>query len=197
MKIVVIGDSGMVGSRVAAELKSRGHDVTGVRRATGVEVTNPDSVAKAVAGADAVVSAVSARGVDYTLADQARSLTDGLRRDGVRRVVVVGGAGSLEVAPGMRLMDSPQFPDEFKPEAAQAAEALEFFRSVDDLDWTYLSPPMMLQPGERKGQYRLGGEKLLADESGNSAISAEDYAIAVADLVERGDHIRERVTVAW
>jgi putative NADH-flavin reductase len=197
MKIVLFGPGGMIGSRIAAELEQRSHDVTGASRATGTDITSAAAVAASAAGADAVVSAISARGVDYTLADVARSLTDGARQAGVRRAVVVGGAGSLEVAPGTRLVDTPDFPGEWKPEALQHADALEVFRSIDDLDWTFVSPAAFIHPGERTGQYRLGGDQLLVDEKGNSEISAEDYAIAIADLLEDGGHERERITVAW
>ena len=197
MKIVVFGPSGMIGSCIAAELGSRGHEVVGASRASGTDVTDPSAVAAAVAGADAVVCATSARGVDYTLADTARSLIDGMRQAGATRVVVVGGAGSLEVAPGVRLIDTPEFPQEYKAESAQGAEALAVFRDVTDLDWTYVSPAAYIHPGEQTGSYRLGGEQLLSDEAGNSEISAEDYAIAIADLVDQGSHVRERVTAAW
>jgi putative NADH-flavin reductase len=94
----------------------------------------------------------------------------------------------------VRLIDTPEFPDEYRGEALQAIEALDFYRTVEDVDWTYVSPPAMIQPGERTGQYRLGGDELLVDEGGNSAISAEDYAIAIADLVQQGGHVRERVS---
>jgi uncharacterized protein len=197
MKIVVFGSTGMIGSRIATELEQRGHEVVGVSRSTGADITDPDSVAAAAAGADAVVSAVAARGVDYTLTDVARSAVDGLRRAGVKRLVIVGGAGSLEVAPGTLLMDTPEFPDEFKEEAGQGADALALLRSVSDLDWTYVSPAAYIHPGERTGHYRLGADQLLVDENGNSEISAEDYAIAIADLLEQGTQPRERVGVAW
>src|SRR4051812_9488704 len=117
MRITLFGPTGMVGSRIAAELAQRGHDVSGASRSTGVDVTDPASVAAAVSGADAVISAVSARGVDYTLVDVARSLAEGMRRTDVRRLLVVGGAGSLEVAPGVRLVDTPDFHNEWEPEA--------------------------------------------------------------------------------
>jgi uncharacterized protein len=197
MKIVVFGPTGMIGSRIVTELEQRGHEVIGVSRATGADITDPDSVATAAAGADAVVSAVAARGVDYTLTDVARSAVDGLRRADVKRLVIVGGAGSLEVAPGTRLMDTPGFPDEFKAEAGQGADALELFRGISDLDWTYVSPAAFIHPGERTEHYRLGADQLLVDENGNSEISAEDYAIAIADLVEQEAHPRARVGVAW
>jgi putative NADH-flavin reductase len=197
MKIVVFGPTGMIGSRIVAELERRGHEVIGASRSTGADVTDPERVAGVVAGADAGVSAISARGVDYTLTDVARSLTDGLRRAGVRRLLIVGGAASLEVAPGTRLLDTPDFREEWKAEAIQGADALEFYRGVDDLDWTFISPAAYIHPGERKGHYQIDGDQLLVDENGNSEISAEDYAIAVADLVESAEHAQERVGVAW
>jgi uncharacterized protein len=197
MKIVVFGPTGMVGSRIVAELEQRGHEVVRASRSGGTDVTDPDSVASAAAGADAVVCAVSARGVDYTLADVARSLVDGVRRAGARRIVTVGGTGSLEVAPGVRYVDTPGFNDEYKPEALQHAEALEVYRGIDDLDWTVVSPAAYIHPGERTGRYRLGGDRMLVDSSGNSEVSAEDYAVAIADLVEQDGHARERVGVAW
>jgi len=197
MKIVLFGPSGMIGSRVATELSDRGHDVVGVSRSSGTDITDAAQVAAAVQGADAVVCAISNRGADYTLSDVARSLLDGVRRAGVRRVLIVGGAASLRVADGGRLLDTPDFPEAWKAEAAQGAEALEVYRGVDDLDWTYVSPAAFIHPGERTGSYRLGGDELLTDDSGKSEISAEDYAIAIADLVDSGEHARERVGVAW
>ncbi len=197
MKIVVFGSTGMIGTPITAELEGRGHEVIGASRASGADVTDPASVAAAAAGADAVVSAVAARGVDYTLHDVARSLVDGLRRAGVERLVTVGGAATLEVAPGLRLLDTPDFPDEYKAEAGQGADALAFFQGIEDLDWTYVSPAAFIHPGERTGRYRLGGNQLLVDENGNSEISAEDYAIAIADLLDQGAHPRTRVAVAW
>jgi putative NADH-flavin reductase len=197
MKIVVLGSTGMVGSCIVTELNARGHEVVGASRANGTDVIDPVAVAAAASGADAVVCATSARGVDYTLADVARSVVEGMRASDSTRLVVVGGAGSLEVTPGVRLIDTPEFPEEYKAESAQGVEALAVYRGVDDLDWTFVSPAAFIHPGERTGSYRLGGDQLLADANGNSEISAEDYAIAIADLLEQGSHGRERVGVAW
>jgi putative NADH-flavin reductase len=147
MNVVVFGATGMVGARIAAELEQRGHAVTAATRATGADVTDPQSVASVAAGADAVVSAVSARGVSYTLADVAPALVEGVREAGVRRLVIVGGAGSLEVAPGTRLMDNPSFPEQWKPEAIDQSEALDRYRGVEDLGWTFASPG--LHPSRR------------------------------------------------
>ncbi|HTU30875.1 MAG TPA: NAD(P)H-binding protein [Solirubrobacteraceae bacterium] len=197
MKIVLFGPNGMIGSRIATELTGRGHEVVGVSRSSGTDITDSAQVAAAVEGADAVVCAVAARSGDFTLVDVAHSLHDGLRQAGVRRVLIVGGAASLQVAGGGRLLDTPDFPDAWKGEATMAAEALEIYRTFDDLDWTYISPAAFIHPGERTGSYRLGGEQLITDDSGKSEISAEDYAIAIADLVDGGEHPRERVGVAW
>jgi uncharacterized protein len=197
MNIVLFGASGMIGSRVATELESRGHQVTKASRSTGTDVTDAQTVARAVAGADAVISAVAARSGDFTLSDVAHSLHEGLREAGVERLVVVGGAAGLEVAPGQKLFDTPEFPEEWKAEAAQGMESLEVYRTFDDLDWTWVSPAAFIHPGERTGEYRLGGDQLLTDESGTSEISAEDFAIALADLVESGEHAKERVSAAW
>jgi putative NADH-flavin reductase len=197
MKIVVFGPTGMIGSCIAAELSQRGHEVVGASRTGGTDMTDPAAVSAAVSGADAVVSSISARGVAYTLTDAARSLVEGMRQAGTTRVVVVGGAASLEVAPGVRLFDTPEFPEEYKAEATQGIDMLAFYRGITDLDWTYVSPAAFIHPGERKGSYRLGGDQFLTDDDGNSEISAEDYAIAIADLVEQGGHARERVAVAW
>lgn len=197
MRIVLFGPNGMIGSRIAAELSGRDHEVAGVSRASGTDITDPAQVAAAVQGADAVVCAIAARSGDFTLTDVAHSLLDGLRRAAVRRVLIVGGAASLQVAGGGRLLDTPDFPEEWKGEATMAAESLEVYRATDDLDWTYVSPAAFIHPGERTGSYRLGGEQLITDDSSKSEISAEDYAIAIADLVDDGDHVRERVGVAW
>ena len=197
MNIVVFGATGMIGSRIAAELKQRGHAVTAATRSTGADVTDLPSVASVAAGADAVVSAVSARGMSYTLADVAPALVEGVREAGVRRLLVVGGAGGLEIAPDKRLLDTPDFPEDWKPEAIAHTEALDYYRSVEDLDWTFVSPAAFIHPGERTGRYRLGGDQLLVDDNGNSEVSAEDYAIAIADLLEKGGRERERITVAW
>jgi uncharacterized protein len=107
------------------------------------------------------------------------------------------GAGSLEVAPDKRLLDAPDFPESWKPEGIAQSEALDYYRGVEDLDWTFVSPAGFVHPGERTGRYRLDSDQLLVDDSGNSEVSAEDYAIAIADLLEHGGHERKRITVAW
>jgi uncharacterized protein len=214
VKIVVFGASGAIGRGVTTELLERGHTVTAatrsgapveglvVRSVTG-DASDPGSVARLIAGQDAVASATGPRrdhGEDPedSLLGAARGLAEGLRRAGVRRLVVVGGAGSLEVAPGQRLVDSPAFPPAWKPAALAHARALdEVYREIEDLDWTYVSPAEVIGPGERTGEFRIGGDCLLVDETGQSRISIPDFAIAIADELEHGEAFRRRITVAY
>jgi uncharacterized protein len=214
MKVLVFGASGVIGRAITAELLERGHTVTAASRSgapveglvvqtvTG-DARDPGSVARLAAGQDAVASAIGPRhgtGEDPgdSLLAAARGLADGLRRAGVRRLMVVGGAGSLEVAPGQRLVDSPDFPPAGKPAALAHARTLdEVYRHLDDLDWTYVSPAGVIGPGDRTGEFRVGGDQLLVDDSGQSRISIPDYAIAFADELEDGEALRRRITVAY
>jgi len=129
-------------------------------------------------------------------ASDPKLLIEAVRDSGVKRYFVVGGAGSLEVAPGMKLIDTPQFPAAYKAEAAKGADFLELLRRVKDLDWTFLSPSAMFVPGERTGKFRLGKDQLLTNDKGSS-ISFEDYAVAAVDELEIPAHIRERFTVGY
>lgn len=215
MKIVLFGATGHVGQRITAEALRRGHEVTGVvrdpsraqspdPRVTLVQgdATDAASVAAAARGADAVVSAVSPRagttGSAPSLVDAARGLIAGVRQAGVKRLVVVGGAGSLEVAPGVALLDTPGFPEAYKAEAEEGRASLDVYRTeAEGLEWTFLSPAIVIQPGERTGNYRTTGDALLTDESGNSVISYEDYAIALLDELESPKHVGRRFGVAY
>ena len=196
MKLVIFGAAGTIGSRIAAEAEARDHEVTRLRSADA-DVTDPAAVADAVAGHDAIVSAVGSFADLGLLTRAARALLQGAGDAGVTRLLVVGGAGSLEVAPGQRLVDTPEFPEEWKPSALAHADALEVYRADTSLDWTYVSPAALIEPGERTGAYRIGGEQLLVDEDGDSRISAEDYAIAIVDELEHPTHVRRRITVAY
>lgn len=202
MKIAVYGAGGTIGQRIAAEARARGHAVTALGRAA--PVTDAAAVARAVAGHDAVVSAVgpgfgpSAQPLDM-LSKAAHALLAGLTQAGVRRLVVVGGAGSLEVAPGKQLLDQPEFPAAWRPVAAAHRDALDVYRRYpgSEVEWTYFSPAALIEPGARTGRHRTGGDRLLADEKGQSRISAEDFAIAILDELERPKSIRKRITVAY
>lgn len=215
MNILLFGASGHIGSAIAGELLSRGHSVTGVTRTGEIagtshvslkvvagDVTNADTVAELSAqGYDAVGSAVGPKlGVDddhKIIVGAANALIAGLTRSGVRRVVVLGGAGSLEVSPGVKVIDNPNFPAVWKQNALAQSEALGLYRQAGSLDWTFISPAAQIEPGERTGTYRVGGEQLLVDAQGQSRISIEDYAVAFSDVLERGDAIQSRITVAY
>jgi putative NADH-flavin reductase len=139
---------------------------------------------------DVVVSSVH-----FTASDP-HKLIEAVHASGVGRYLVVGGAGSLEVAPGVKLIDTPEFPDMYKAEAAAGGAFLDLLRKETKLDWTFLSPSALFVPGERTGKFRLGGDQLLTNEKGSS-ISFEDYAIAMADEIEKPAHSRQRFTVGY
>lgn len=201
MRIAIYGATGMIGSRVAAEALTRGAEVIGISRSGG----DVPAGAEAVAGdaGDAAFAKSIAADVDVVVSAIGPSRTGGDRREflaqlrtlvdtlGDARLVVVGGAGSLEVVGG-RLVDQPGFPEIYRDEALIGAEALELLRSLgDDTDWTFLSPAPVIQPGERTGRYTLGADSPVGD-----AISAEDYAVAMVDEIEQPAHSRRRFTVA-
>jgi uncharacterized protein len=211
VRIVVFGAGGTLGSRITDELLRRGHTVKVVvhsgskprprrpRVASVVaEVTNPMSVTDAIRGADAVISAIGPgpKQNASVVLGAARGLLAGLGKAGVHRLIVVGGAGSLEVSPGVQLADTPDFPVAWKAVADAHREALEIYRAEPDLEWTVVAPAALIAPGVRTGHYRAGGDQLLVDAKGESRISAEDYAVAIADEVETPRHIRRRFTVA-
>jgi len=203
MKIALIGASGNVGTRVAAEASSRGHKVTAISRhpekqpaLKGVTPVKGDSsdaagLPKLLAGHDAVVSSTRFVGGD------ARALIAAVKASGVKRLLVVGGAGSLEVAPGVALIDTPQFPAAYKPEAAAGRDFLNVLRGEKELDWTFFSPAAFFSPGERTGKFRLGGDQLLVGADGQSKLSMEDYAIALLDELEKPRHVRRRFSAAY
>lgn len=205
MKILVYGGTGRVGSAIVAEAAIRGHEVIAASRRApstiqpdGVvwqqaDATDAETVAQTAAEVDVVVSALGPSrepdGDPFTFAGVVRLLAENV---GATRLVVVGGAGSLLAAPGVRLVDTPQFPDLYRSEALATAEALETLRAADTpLDWTYLSPAPVLDAGERTGHYVVG-----TDSPAGEFISFADYAIALVDELERPAHRRARFTVA-
>ncbi|MGI5220105.1 NAD(P)-dependent oxidoreductase [Nocardia sp. CA-290969] len=225
MDIGVFGATGVIGSRVVAEAIRRGHRVRGFTgdaarfpRDRG-EVTwqvaewrDADSVAAAIGGLDVVISAVNAgRGIDETIARAgdfvagAEAMVQALARHPIIRVIVVGGAGSLEVAPGRQLVDEPGFaeglprelgvPTEYHRVVSALRDALNVYR-VSNRRWTYLSPSSgRIEPGERTGRFRIGGDQLL--DTGGRDISAEDLAVALLDEAELPQHIQRRFTVGY
>ncbi len=203
MKIAVAGASGRAGSEITKELARRGHTVTAIARnpekiaalsnvtPTKGDVLDQAGLAKLWAGHDAAVSSV------HFLASDPLRLIGAAKESKVGRYLVVGGAGSLEVAPGVKLVTTPGFPAEYKAEAEKGGAFLDLLRQEKDLNWTFISPPALFIEGERTGKFRLGTDQLLADASGKSWISFADYAIALADEIERPAHARQRFTVGY
>ncbi|MCX4812223.1 NAD(P)H-binding protein [Streptomyces sp. NBC_01239] len=212
MKLVLFGATGMIGSRIATEASARGHQVLAVSRsgqsplpgvtATAADATDPDRVAEVARGADAVASACvpprdgsDPRGPFLALNE---ALVAGVRAAGVGRLMVVGGAGGLEVAPGQAVSDQPGFPEAYLPEALAHRAVLAYYRALDDdPDWTYVSPAAEIAPGTRTGRFRVDGDRFMTDDQGRSLISAEDYAVAFVDELEQHAHPRARMSVAY
>ncbi|HVX43541.1 MAG TPA: NAD(P)H-binding protein [Mycobacteriales bacterium] len=205
MRITVFGATGNVGSRVVHEARSRGHHVTAVSRSPkpGTQAGNaadPETVAALSSGQDLVISATRpAAGSEGDLVAAAHGLLAGLAGTGVR-LLVVGGAGSLTTPgdPARLLIDDPAYvPPAWRPIAQACNDQLAAFRADRTIDWTYLSPAAILEPGERTGTYRLGADELIIDAAGRSAISMEDLAVALLDEAERPRHRRTRFTVSY
>ncbi len=213
MKIALIGASGFAGSAILTEALARGHEVTALVRNPGrlearggldsiaVDVLDSQALADALTGHDAVISAykpaLDAADVEDRFALAADALVTAARLSGVRRVLAVGGAATLEVAPGVKLLDTAEFPAEWRPVALGTARVLAALRAADDLEWTFLSPSAHFEPGPRTGNFRLGKDQLLVAADGSSAISNGDYAAALLDELEQGRHLRQRFTVGY
>jgi len=213
MKVVLLGATGFVGSALLKEALDRGHRVTGIVRdpeklekRDGLiprkgDVYDTASLAGLIEGNDALISAFNPGWKDPNLYDDqvrgTKSIIAAVKKAAIKRVLWVGGAGGLEVTPGKALMDTDRFPDAFKPEAAAGARFLERLKEERNLDWTFLSPSADFAPGTRTGRFRLGGDQLLTDRTSKSHISMEDFAIAMADELERPAHSRQRFTVGY
>ncbi|MFC5665147.1 NAD(P)-dependent oxidoreductase [Kitasatospora misakiensis] len=212
MRITVFGASGNVGSRIVAEAVARGHQVTAVlrdparphrlpptvRTATG-DARDPEDVRRLAAGQDLLVTATRPTpGHEDELAVATKGLLAGLAGTGVR-LLAVGGAGSLTLpgGDGVTLVDSPDFPAALLPIANACGEQLALYRAETEVDWTYLSPAALLEPGERTGRFRLGRDELVVDADGASAISMEDLAVALLDEAEQPAHRRSRFTAGY
>ena len=186
-----------------AELARRGHSVTAIARhpekiaaqanvtPTRGDVMDQAGLARLLAGHDAAISSV------HFLASDPAKLIGAAKESKVGRYLVVGGAGSLEVAPGVRLVTTPGFPVAYKAEAEKGAAFLDLLRAETELNWTFLSPSALFTAGERTGKFRLGNDQLLTSADGKSSISFEDFAVALADEIERPAHIRQRFTVGY
>ena len=213
MKIALIGATGFVGSAILKEALDRGHEVTAIVRhpeklpphaklhSQKGDVYDADDVARLVASHDAVISAFNPGWGDPDIYERqvkgTRAIIDGVKKAGIKRLLFVGGAGSLEVRPGVQSVDLPEFPKEWKQGARATREALNLLRKETNLEWSFLSPSADLSPGQRTGKFRLGKDQLLTDANGKSHISTQDYAVAMIDEVERPGHIRQRFTVGY
>jgi putative NADH-flavin reductase len=203
MKIALIGATGNVGTRLISELRRRGHQVTAIARhpekldrQEGVNpvagnVQNEKALAAVLAGHDVVIHSMK------FLSTNASKIIAATKAAKVPRLLVVGGAGSLEVSPGLTLVNTPDFPAEYKPETLAGVEFLHVLREEKELDWTFLSPSYFFAPGERTGKFRLGKDELLVGSDGQSRISTEDFAIALVDELEQPKHPRDRFTVGY
>lgn len=213
MNIALIGATGFVGSKVLAEALQRGHRVTAIARTPSkippqdrLTVVQADaSIAAGLAavfkGHDAIVSAYNGpRGHEefsQLYLAGVRAAIDGAKQSGVSRLLWVGGAGSLFVAPGVQLVDTPQFPAEYRTEALTARDALRIFNEEKSLAWTFVSPAPILVPGQRTGRFRLGGDQVLMDGDKPGSISVNDLAVAIVDELEKPAHVRQRFTLAY
>ncbi|MDR6713041.1 putative NADH-flavin reductase [Pseudomonas hunanensis] len=202
-KIAIIGATGRAGSQLLEEALRRGHSVVAIARnpsqlqgrdgVTVMALDAKDSAAlqQAVAGTDAVLSAA------HFSTLEPHAIIEPVKRAGVKRLLVVGGAGSLLLPSGHRVIDSPDFPEAYKAEATAGVRFLEALRQEQQLDWTFLSPSAEFVEGERTGHYQLGKDHLLIGADGKSWISFADYAIALIDELEQPAHSRQRFTVGY
>jgi putative NADH-flavin reductase len=208
MKVALIGATGKSGLRLQAELLRRGHQVTAVVRSPekvkaqpGVttaksDLSDAEQIAQALKGADAVVSAYGPPADDTDqLMGVTKRIVEAANKNG-QRVLVVGGAANLFVAPGVTLLASGYLPESYLPISRSHAAVLENL-GKSDADWTYFSPAAFFEPGERTGKFRLGKDDLVADASGTSRISLEDYAVAAVNELEKPAHRGERFTIGY
>jgi hypothetical protein len=213
MKLALIGATGYVGAALLEEALSRGHQVTALVRnpqklpqhplltAVQADVHDVATLSNQLRGHDAVLSAFNPGWGSADIREQyiagSRAIVAATKAAGVARLLVVGGAGSLYVAPGLQLIDTPNFPAEYKEGAEGARQLLNQLREEQQLQWTFLCPAALLQPGPRTGHFRLGGEQLLMNGDAPGQISVADLAVALLDETEQPQYIRQRFTVAY
>lgn len=217
MKVALIGASGFVGSAILNEALNRGHQVTAIVRnpdkikvhhehltIVKADVLDEAQVSGAVSGADAVISAYnpgwSNPDIYAEFLKGSQSIQAGTAAAGIKRYIVIGGAGSLEVAPGVQAVDTPDFPAAIKPGASAARDYHSLLKNEKDLDWTFFSPAFEMHQGTsgvRKGTYRTGLDTPVFDIDGRSVLSVEDLAVAIIDELEHPQHIKQRFTAAY
>jgi uncharacterized protein len=203
MKIAIIGATGFIGQYIFNEAVSRQHQVTALVRdpakvttaanvkAQALEIDDAAALKQALAGQDAVVVSVHYENRDL------EKLINNIKATGVKRVLFVGGAASLEVAPGVQLFDTPEFPDQWKATAGAARDLLNLLRGEKEFNWVYISPSAFIEPGQRTNNFRLGKDQLLVNEKGESRISNQDFAVAVINELETPQHQQTRFTVGY
>lgn len=203
MKLAIIGATGFIGQYIFNEAVTRKHQVLALVRnpekilitegvkAKELDVQNPIELTAALAGQDAAVISVHYENQDIT------SIINAVKKSKVKHVLFVGGAASLEVAPGVQLLDTPEFPEQWKATATAAKKLLLTLKGEKELNWTYVSPSAFIEPGDRTGKFRLGSDHLLINENGESRISTQDFAIAVLDELENPRHAQQRFTVGY
>ena len=211
MNALLFGASGRIGHRIARELLARGHEVTGVSRSGDIEgiddadfeavagdATDADDVARLAEGHDAVASALGPTDDSPdVLSKMARAVTNGMESAAVTRLVWTGGAGGLHVDSDTKLIETDEFPDEWRPVSQAAIDALEIIRETENIEWTYVAPAATIEPGDRTGEYRTAEGELVADDDGESYISMEDFAVAFVDELENDNAIHTQLGVGY
>ncbi|WP_035054091.1 NAD(P)-dependent oxidoreductase [Andreprevotia chitinilytica] len=211
MKIALVAATGNIGSHIAQQALKRGHEVTAIVRSNkplpdnlhGVRpvlasLDDQAALVEAIRGHDVLASAFGPGSADASaVVDAAKALVAAARAAGVRRLVVVGGAGSLEVAPGLQLVDAPNFPPQYKAYALAHRDALAVLKAADDLDWTFFAPAAEIGPGEQRGTFRTGANSLISSADGHSQISYGDYADAFVAEIEQPKFVKQIATVAY
>ena len=209
MKVALIGPAGNIGSRILQEALNRGHEVTAIVHSKEPpldrpkltkkkgDIHDPEALAPILAGHDAVIAS-------YNLslpkgAEGARSIVEAVRKSGVKRLLWVGGAGTMDATPGTALVDMPGFPEEVRPHALPMREFYnDVLKNETVFDWTFFAPAVIIQAGERTGEFRVQAELILqGSDGGPSKISYEDYAVAMVDELERPSHTGKRFTVGY
>lgn len=201
--VALIGASGKIGTKITAELLGRGHTVTAIARhpekiearegltAVAGDFTKPSAIAEVLKGHDAIISAAS------FIPGESEKLIESARLSGVKRFLMVGGAASLLTESGERVVDSLELPEEWMIPIKEGIRCFELLKQVDDFDWTFFSPAVMIGPGERTGKFRLGKDHVVKDENGESKISYDDFAIAMVDELEQENNLKGRFTIAY
>lgn len=213
MVVALLGATGFVGKSILNEALDRGHTVLAITRnpeklpprdhliTKSANVYDCDALAPLLSGSDAVISAFNPGWSDPNIYENqvngTKSIIAAIKRAHIKRVLWVGGAGGLEVKPGLRVVDSPEFPPQYKAGALATLNALDQLQGEPELEWSFLAPAAELKPGKRTGVFRLGKDQLLVDKNGQSSISVEDYAVAMLDELEKPTHVRQRFAVGY